>query len=131
MGAGAAGGWVGRATVLYRRDGPLSAHRSRNFSKLCLAEKRQPVGSLQIDSTKVRIGFPVTAELSSTTRERLRGVLVDARLGVTGKGYGAHGLSGHRPQREFNLPAMIERGSTIRGRLRGHAPGFPEVGVRA
>ena len=85
----------------------------------------------RFDSTKVRIGFPVTAELSSTTRERLRGVLVDARLGVTGKGYGAHGLSGHRPQREFNLPAMIERGSTIRGRLRGHAPGFPEVGVRA
>jgi hypothetical protein len=81
--------------------------------------------------TKVRIGFPVTAELSSTTRERLRGVLVDARLGVTGKGYGAHGLSGRRPQRELNLPAMIERGSTIRGRLRGHAPGFPEVGVRA
>ena len=37
---------------------------------------------------------------------------MDARLGVTGKGYGAHGLSGHRPQREFNLPAMIERGST-------------------
>jgi len=30
--------------------------------------------------------FPVTAELSSTTRERLRGVLVDARLGVTGRG---------------------------------------------
>jgi hypothetical protein len=37
-------------------------------------------------STKSRIGFPVTAELSSTTRERLRGVLVDARLGVTGRG---------------------------------------------
>src|SRR5688572_6563877 len=41
--------------------------------------------------------FPVTAELCSATRERLRGVLVDARLGVTGRGCGAHGLSGRRP----------------------------------
>ena len=29
--------------------------------------------------------FPVTVELSSTIRERLRGVLVNARLGVTGR----------------------------------------------
>src|SRR5688572_17557320 len=53
--------------------------------------------------------FPVTAELSSTTRERLRGILVDARLGVTGRV--------RRPraerapsQREIILPVTIEEG---------------------
>lgn len=51
---------------------------------------------------------PVTAELCSTTRERLRGVLVDARLGVTGMGCGAHGLSGRRPN-WFILPVTAER----------------------
>ena len=48
-----------------------------------------PSENLWLDAagrTKSLDWFPVTAELSSTTRERLRGVLVDARLGVTGKG---------------------------------------------
>ncbi len=74
--------------------------------------------------------FPVTAELSSTTRERLRGVLVDARLGVTGRVWRLRAGQAP-PHREFILPVMIERGSTIRERLRGLAPGFPEVGDRA
>ena len=62
--------------------------------------------------TKMLDWFPVTAELSSATRERLRGVLVDARLGVTGKGYGAHGLSGRRPNASSFSPSRSRRGST-------------------
>lgn len=62
--------------------------------------------------TKSPDWFPVTAELCSTIRERLRGVLVDARLGVTGKGYGAHGLSGRRPIANSFSPSRSRRGST-------------------
>ena len=62
--------------------------------------------------TKMLDWFPVTAELGSAIRERLRGVLVDARLGVTGKGYGAHGLSGRRPNASSFSPSRSRRGST-------------------
>lgn len=62
--------------------------------------------------TKSLDWFPVTAELCSTILERLRGVLVDARLGVTGKGYGAHGLSGRRPIANSFSPSRSRRGST-------------------
>ena len=35
---------------------------------------------------------------------------MDARLGVTGKGYGAHGLSGRRPIANSFLPVTVEKG---------------------
>jgi hypothetical protein len=41
--------------------------------------------TLSAGLTKSLDWFPVTAELSSTIHERLRGVLVNARLGVTGR----------------------------------------------
>jgi hypothetical protein len=72
--------------------------------------------------------LPITVELTSTIHERLRGVLVDARQGVTGRGRRVRGLSRRPsipcPVVKILLPVMVERGSTIHERLRGYAHGF-------
>jgi len=83
------------------------------------------------DASGAGLVLPITVELASTIHERLRGVLVDARQGVTGRGRRVRGLS-RRPSiacTDVNvlLPVMVERGSTTHERLRGYAHGFPRT----
>lgn len=80
-----------------------------------LIPRRRPQGRRRRPRTyaasrcKMPDWFPVTAELGSATRERLRGVLVDARLGVTGRVRRPRAERAP-PQREFILPVTVEKG---------------------
>jgi hypothetical protein len=89
--------------------------------------------ALDLDAQPV---LPVTVELVSTIRERLRGKPVNARKGVTGRGQDARGL-GRRPSMLFlpgaypgdarrcavHSPRHARRVTAIRERLRGYARG--------
>jgi hypothetical protein len=59
--------------------------------------------------TKSLDWFPVTVELCSTIRERLRGVLVNARLGVTGRVRRPRAERAP-PHRKLILPVTVEKG---------------------
>lgn len=65
--------------------------------------------ALDLDAQPV---LPVTVELVSTIRERLRGKPVNARKGVTGRGQDARGL-GRRPSIRFFPDAHSARRAAV------------------
>jgi len=112
-GVGESHRWAGCSGAQRRRQWNRTRHRRQPWRTIWFRARLAPWSAVLSDLMRPVARsldwVPVTAELSSTTRERLRGVLVDARLGVTGRVRRPRAERAP-PQREIILPVTVEEG---------------------